>query len=209
MINQIANNKPSGYQSNECDAGIPISGRTDINGSYQILKLNANGSLAPSSTPISSTASYIGINPTAIALVVGAPALNTYLGTAPVFGATTISEGLYAINPAFMFQGTVAGGLNFVLYKQTTNLDSYIATLPPFNIFAPALTDLATGLCGFWHNSALQNLGATTVITYNRNNTLNCYLDAGIYSMAIFTEAGVNITSVSGLFGFFEFTKIG
>jgi hypothetical protein len=209
MINQIANNKPSGYQSNECDAGIPISGRTDVNGSYQILKLNANGSLAPSSTPISSTASYIGINPSAIALIPGVPALNTYLGNAPIFGATTISAGLYAINPAFMFEGAVGGGLNFVLYKQTTNLDTYIGTLLPFNSFAPTLTNLATGLCGFWHNTALQNLGATSVITYNRNNTLNCYLDAGIYSMAIFTEAGVTITGGAGLFGFYEFTKIG
>lgn len=206
MITQVANNKPSGFQSVQCDAGIPVSGRTSDTGSYQILKLNANGSLAPSNITQTGVP-YIG-TPTAIALVPGLPPNNTFLGSVPATSVPITTAGTYRLNPTFLFEGTTAGGISIILAKDTTNLGAYIQTLPPFNAFNPVITDFATGLYAVWHNSVVQGVGNSVQTAYNRSNALEVYLDTGLYTCAIVSDTGLNITGNAGLFGFYEFMQI-
>lgn len=201
-------NKPSGYSSKDCDAGLPVSGRTSPTGEYEIIKVNADGSVCTTNlAPIDTSSAYLGINPTYLSLTPGAPTTNTFLGYASVT-ANNITAGVYRINPTFVYQGSPGGGISFVLYKDTTALGVYVSALPFGNAFAPALGDIQTGLCAYWHNTTSQAFGTNLQIAYNRNNSIDVYLDAGIYYMAIITDGAVVITNTNGRYGHYEFTKI-
>jgi hypothetical protein len=206
MITQVANNKPSGYQSVQCDAGIPVSGRTSDTGSYQILKLNADGGLAGLPTYINTIAD-IGNNPVSIPLSIGTPPSNTFLGSGNAC-ASQITEGVYRLNPTFLYEGGAGGGISIILYQVATPLDAYISLLPPFNAFNPNLGNLQYGLYGYWHNSTSQSLGNTVQISYNRSNTYEVYLTQGLYKFAIVTDGAVVINNTLGYFGWYEFLKI-
>ena len=208
MIGQNSNNKPSGATAKQCDAGLPISGRTSSTGVYEVLKLNVDGSV-PTSSPISATSAYLGINAVPLVLPPGAPPANTFIGFAPVFAAQTIAAGLYRINPTFIWDGAAGGGISFVLTKSGLAMGNYITTLPPFNAFAPTLTDVANGFCGYWHNTGTQILGGNMMIAYNRSQSLDIYLDAGVYNMGLITDGAVVFNGPGGFFGFYEFTKLG
>lgn len=207
MITQNSNNKPSGYTGKSCDSGIPISGRTSSY-DYQIIKVNPDGSLVSGVSYLAGTGNYIMNNAQPVPISGGAPPTGTYLGTIPVGG--TITAGSYTINPTFIYDGGAGGGISFLLYKQGTNIDAYISTLPLFNLFLPSIANLSTGVSGYWHNTASQQIGGGTIFTsYNRDNTLTCYLDAGVYFLAIITDGATNFNAGVGLAGFYEFNKIG
>ena len=206
MIAQISNNKPSGtYQTGICEAGTPISGVT-ADGRYNILRVNVNGSIL--TNEVNPVSNYIGFNTATIITPAAAPPANTYVGTAnqpiPVF-----SDGLYRINPTYIYAGAAGGGISFILYKDFTNLSIYLSALPAFNAFNPGVTDINQGLYGFWHNTASQSLGGTLQTSYNRDNTQDVYLTGGSYYMAIVTDGAVIFTGGPTFVGFYEFTKIG
>lgn len=205
MINQVSNNKSSGTLHKECDAGTPISGKT-ANNRYQILKLNIDGTLAGFPT-LTNTIADIGNNPISVPLVPGAPPANTFLGSGIASGPA-LEDGIYRINPTFIFEGGTGGGISIVLYKVGTPLDAFISTLPPYNAFNPTMIDLQYGLYGYWHNSATENLGSVAQIAYNRNNAIELQITYGLYKFAIITEGAVTITSGVGYFGYWEFLKI-
>lgn len=208
MITQNSNNKPSGYNGKQCDSGTPISGRDSVY-DYHIIKVNTDGSLVTGVSALDGTGHYLMNNAQPVAIVGGAPPTGTYLGSIDVIFAT-VEKGVYTINPTFIYDGGAGGGISFILYKQGTNIDAYISTLPPFNLFLPSIANLTTGVSGYWHNTASQQLGGGTIFTsYNRNNTLTCYLDAGQYKMAIITDGATNFNAGIGLAGFYEFSKIG
>lgn len=203
MITQAPINKPSGTQGKDCDPGLPVSGRTST-GVYQILKVNTDGTIPPGTVPLT-TAPYTVNSFSAVGVPPGTPPANTFIGTTATFSIGT--SGQYKINPTFTFDGT-GGGINFVLYSVTSNLGTYISTLPPFNAFAPGITDIATGLSGYWHNTANQAIGTTLSIAYNRTNTTEVYLPAGAYAMAVITDGAVTFTGGAGLIGFYEFIQV-
>lgn len=206
MITQLSNNKPSGTQeAGICDAGTPISGRTNA-GRYQILRVNVDGSINIVS-PANSTI-YMGFNPTTIAVPPGAPPAFTFIG---ITNQTIFvgNDGVYRINPVYIYPGNAGGGISFILYKDFTNLGNYTNTLPPFNLYAPSPADISQGLYAYWHNTASQNIGAGLQTTYNRNNTQDVYLTTGQYNLAVVTEAGVVLTGGTSFIGLYEFTKVG
>lgn len=204
MITQNSNNKPSGFTGKTCDSGTPISGRTDQN-EYQIIKVNNDGSLATGGTYIATTNPYIAVNPTLTVVPAGAPASGTYLSGATV---TVTEEGIYTINPTFIFDGN-GGGISFILAKQGTALGTYITGLPLFNLFLPTIANLVTGFFGYWHNTANQILGGSTnSVAYNRNNAYNMFLEAGTYTLIAFTDGAVTLNGGGTLLGFYDFTKI-
>lgn len=212
MSLKVNNTKPSGTNAIPCDAGTPVMGRTSPTGVYEIIKVNAAGEIVTSAlnTFLPGTAAYIGTNPAQLTLVPGAPAANTFIGFAPVNALITIDEGIYSVNPAFIFDngGVNAGGCSFMLYKDGSTVDAYITTLPPFNAFAPGIANLLTGVFGYWHNSANQLMGGNVSQSYNRTNTQHLYLESGIYKIAVITDGAMNIGASPGLLGFYEFTKI-
>ena len=208
MIGQNSNNKATGYTAKECDAGIPISGRTSDTGTYEILKVNADGSIATQSA-MPPAIGYLGTNAVAIVLPAFAPPANTYLGSVQLNGGNLIAAGLYRINPTFTWSGAAGGGVSFILANNSQIMGGYIASLPPLNAFAPTIGDLQNGFYGYWHNTATQILGGNMMITYNRSQSLDVYLDAGFYTMALVTDGAFVSNGPGGFFGFYEFTKLG
>lgn len=206
MINQISNNKPSGYQSIDCDAGTPISGRTASNGSYQILKVTPDGSLNAVTSTVA-TGVYLQFantinNPTGVL-----PA-NTLI-TKLQLGA--YDQGIYRINPYYIFNGAVSGGISFLLYSSLGSMFTYINALIDGSPFAPTMVNIAPngGVAGYWHNSAVQSIGTNLVTSYNRNNSLDVYLDTDTYYIAIISDGAVTINTTPSTFGCIEITKIG
>lgn len=205
MIGQNSNNKATGYTAKECDAGIPISGRTGQTGSYEIIKTLADGTLAGFPTYIPSLA-YQGFSINTFAIPGGTPPSNTFLGKSGAF--TLLNDGQYSVNPVFIYPGAAGGGISFVLYKSITNLGTYMATLVPFNAFNPTSTDMNDGLYGYWHNTTSQSIGNTLMYAYNRSNTLSTFLTTGQYYLAAITDGATNFSPGVGLIGFNEFVKI-
>lgn len=197
MITQISNNKPSGYQSIDCDAGTPISGRTASNGSYQILKLSDTGSLLVSG----------GVNPASVEYqiesivpvgtgVVGVKIATTYLGSIAVVPAS-ISAGTYTISPSMILEAVSGGTITLLLVKAGTLLDSYSATLNVgVDPYSPTIATVTSGgLACIWHNLSLNAyLGANiTSCTGGNNNVLErtVYLEAGAYNMVAIVDTNI------------------
>ena len=206
MINQNSNNKPSGFQSVDCDSGLPISGRTATNGSYQILKVNLDGTLNTTNESVA-PGEYLQFANT-ITVPTGALAANTYIAQVQL-GA--FDSGIYRINPAFIFNGTTTGGLNFVLYNSLGSMFTYVNGLIQGAAYAPTIANVAPngGVAAYWHNSAVQSFGTILEISYNRNNTIEVYLDTDTYYIAMITDGAVNITTNQAIFGCIEISKIG
>jgi hypothetical protein len=205
MISQNSNNKPTNTQAKVCDSGIPISGRTGTTGQYQILKVTNDGTLVASNGTIAS-GTYLQFA-TPINCATGALAANTLIAKTQF----TFSEGgLYRINPAFIFNGATTGGINFVIYNNFGAMNTYINTLNDGDPFSPTLAEVAPngGVAGYIHNSAVQSFGTGIEISYNRNNTLDIYMDIGNYWIAIISDGLVNITSPTAVFGMIELTKL-
>jgi hypothetical protein len=198
MITQLSNNKPSGYQSIDCDAGIPISGRTASNGSYQILKLSDTGSLLVQSTVDASGVSYqIESNVGTPTGVVGAKASGIFLGDTDVI-TTAISSGTYTISPSFVAEANSGGAITLILVKVGSTLEAYAGTLNAgTDAFSPSLANItAGGIACLWHTLPLTNRISGTIMSAvgGNANTLEktVYLEAGSYRMISVVDTAIN-----------------
>jgi hypothetical protein len=197
MINQLSNNKPSGYQSVDCDAGIPISGRTASNGSYQILKLSDTGSLLVQSGINASGVQYqIESNFGTPTGALGVKATGIFLGVGNVI-STAVSSGWYNINPSFIAEAITGGSVNLMLVKIGTILETYATTLNAgSDSFNPTFNDISFGgLACVWHNNLNNTRLGTNLFsaTGGNANTLEktVYLEAGSYSLIAYVDTAI------------------
>lgn len=209
-IQQVSNNRPSGSTAKACDAGIPIVGRTSSTGVYEILKVNADGSLSTGGQPIT-TVPY-ATTPTAYALApVGAKGVGVivYYDTISV---TALTAGLYAINPFYLVDTLTANGnVNFILIKRGSTLDAYTSGRNVgVDAFQPVISDFTTGYSCFWHSNPLQILSSVGAQSTGMLNATRkeVYLEAGVYALCIEVETTFTTASPTTYIGFSEFTKI-
>lgn len=208
MIAQSSNNRPSGSSAKSCDAGIPIVGRTSSTGVYEILKVNADGSIATGGSPVSDTIVPYAPTPTATATPGGAIGTGVLLANINAV-TTTIDAGNYRINPLIIYDGITGGSINFMLIKQLSAISTYAGTRAPFiDSFSPSMNDLVTGVSGFWHGSTIQQLAGTTQTAYNRSNAQTFYLESGIYDLIVYVDGGITQNAGFQFVGFWEFTKL-
>jgi len=209
MIGQNSNNRNVGTSTKDCDAGLPIAGRTggSSTDSYQIIKTTNDGTLA--GFPLFNNyggVPYAGSNFNTFAVAGGAPPSQTFLGKTLSFAIDI--DGQYNLNPILIYPGASGGGISFVLYREFSALYTYINALIPLNAFNPSSTDINDGLHGYWHNSVSQAIGNTLMQSYNRNNNLSCNLITGTYFLAAITDGATNINVGVAQIGFNEFVKI-
>lgn len=207
MISQNSNNKPSGSTAVQCDAGIPIMGRTADTGVYEILKVNADGSLPITTSPPTMLTFPDLITPQAAALApVGAFAANIIMGY-NAFTVTVATAGIYILRPFFMFQYTVLGAVNMYLIKNGSPLDTYVLTRGVgVDSFAPSITDVANGLSAVFHNITNQQIGGTIAKTqFNNNQQFEFYLETGDYKLLITSHTAPTTGSATVYQGFETF----
>jgi len=208
-IQQVSNNRPSGSTAKSCDAGIPIAGRTSSTGVYEILKLNADGSLSTGGSP--STVVPYTLQPTAFPLnPVGAFGVGVITHYAQIT-TSSINAGMYTINPSYIVETlTVGGAVNIALIKQGSTIDAYTGTR---NVgtddFNPAAIDLTTGFVALWHNLPLERLSTNFAATANLNATAkSMYLSSGTYALLVFVYTTFTTTAPTTYVGFTEFSQI-
>lgn len=149
------------------------------------------------------------ITPVAMGTPIGAIGANTVVNfTVAIVSGAALLEGVYRVNPTAIWQGTGGGSLNFILYKTGTAFDTYAGSVGSGNIFTPSLTDLQSGVAGFWHSVTGQALGAQAYIAYNRSNALDLYLEAGNYNLLVYTETAITTNASPMLVGFLEFARL-
>ena len=204
---QNSNLRPDGSTAIQCDAGTPIMGRTSTTGTYQILKVNADGSLPGNASPLP-LANYLAFNSIFTTFPPGTPGVNVLVQKVSLFSGNPITEsGLYRLNPTCVFSGSGTGGIDFILYPVGYAIETYIDGLTPgTDAFNPTIFD-TIGVTAFWHNTAVQNFGVNNKIAYNRDNSFDVYLDSGSYKLAIISSGGITYTG-QGFVGFYEFSKI-
>ena len=211
MIAQVSNNRASGSTAKSCDAGVPVVGRTSSTGTYQILKVAADGSLATGGAP-SSNVPYIGV-PLPYALN---PVALKGVGTIVYYSQFTTSSldaGLYTINPIYLIDTLTAGGsVNFAIIKIGTAMDAYCSSrLVGTDAFAPSTTDFLSGYNLWFHNCPLEvisSVGMQGTASLNAQQK-NVYLPAGGYSLLVWVHTAFTNNSPTGYVGFTEFTQIG
>ena len=218
MITQNSNNKPSGSTGKTCDAGTPIMGKTTTN-EYQIVQVDANGVVQTSGggggggiTPIAPTvASNIGSPSTYIIPASGWT--SGYLIARTQVTTTPITAGLYRINPFFIVPGSNSGvSVNIFLTLVGSSLESFVSTITLFSGSFNGAGDgqFVDGLYGFWHSNSMQQLNNNVSIAYNRSNSTEIYLNAGLYTLFVVTDTGVfSSTGGNAYIGFYELAKIG
>jgi hypothetical protein len=209
-IQQVSNNRPSGSAALACDAGIPIVGRTSSTGTYEILKVNADGSLPFASSngtfvsgvPTSDTP-IAGANPTT-----GIKAVDLVLAYNLVT-PTPLTAGVYRINPFFICSATVLGAVDMMLIKAGSPLDAYTATRAAFvDGFSPSITDFADGFAVFFNNVANVNMGGNNALAYNRTNQIDVYLEAGSYELLVKVHTAITMTAGAVYSGFYNFALL-
>lgn len=213
MITQVSNNKPSGQSSKACDAGIPIVGRTSPNGTYEIIKVNADGSLAGAAiSPITNAGIPYSLTPSAYPLA--PPALKA-AGVIVYYNqvtTTALTAGLYRINPFYMVDTlTATPAVNFILVKKGSTLDAYCSSrVVGSDGFTPAVTDFVTGYGALFHNCPLE-----TISTANMKGTANLnatekviQLEAGDYALLVYVHTAFTNATPTSYVGFTEFAKI-
>jgi hypothetical protein len=205
MIGQNSNNKASGQVAKECDAGLPISGRITNNGEYEILKVNADGTMVTTAIQIA-TGTYLQFAST-ITNATGVLATGTIIARTQL-GA--FDSGLYRINPSYMWDGAAGGGISFILYNSLGALYTYINGRLDGQAFAPTLVNIAPngGIAAYWHNTATQNFGGNIFTSYNRNQTLDVFLDTDTYYFVMVSDGNVTINNANSVFGCIEITKL-
>lgn len=212
MIGQNSNNRASGISAKECDAGIPIVGRTSANGQYEIIKVAADGTIVTNAgaSPIpDSTTPYLlqpAVNPITIP---GLMPPDVLMCTQQITGI--INEGVYRVNPTIIFDGAISGSVNMALVKQSSVVGGYFIGLVPFvDPVALSTAFIASGgLAFYWHNTAIVGLGTNSVIAYNRNNSQTIFLETGDYYLCVWNDSGVNVLSPGNLLvGALEFSKV-
>lgn len=199
MISQDSNNRPSGSPAILCDAGIPIMGRTSSTGVYEILKVNADGSLAgfPANAPDSSVAYIDSAITTTIAT--GTYAAGNLLASDLVV-STNISEGLYRITPFIKcVTSSVNPTITFLFIRVGSLADTYLSSLiVATDDYDPTITQIE-GVEAFFHSITLKTI--TTVVGNFVSMSISTtpqdiFLPAGTYKLATLqhSAAGINIT---------------
>jgi hypothetical protein len=208
-INQVSNNRPSGSTAKACDAGIPIVGRTSSTGVYEILKVNADGSLPLAANGTFVTGVPTSDSPTAGANpVTGVKAVDLVLAYNLVT-PTPLTAGLYKINPFFICSATVLGAVDIMLIKSGSPLDAYTSGRAPFaDGFAPTINDFADGFAVFFNANTNINMGGNNALAYNRSNETTVYLEAGSYNLLVKVHTAITMTAGAVYSGFYNFTQL-
>jgi hypothetical protein len=182
-------------------------GRTSDTGVYQILKVNADGSLPTASVTIPTFPDLLTPNATPLAPA-GAKAANLILS----YGSFTVNvatAGNFTIRPFFMSQLTVLGAVSMYLIKQGSVLDAYASSrLVGTDSYNPAITDYVNGLAAAFHNIANQFIGVSTAKTFITSNieNFNVYLETGDYKLLVVVHTALTTGSTTVYDGFEIFT---
>jgi hypothetical protein len=206
MISQNSNNKPTGSTAVQCDAGIPVMGRTGDTGVYQILKVNADGSLPTPSVTIPTFPDLI--TPTANVLApAGAFAANIIIAYDSGF-VTVATAGNFIIRPFFMAQLAVLGAVNMYVIKAGSPLDAYVTTRAiGVDSYAPAITDYSNGLSAAYHNVANQFIGTNIGKTFFAANAqTEFFLEAGDYKLLVVVHTALTTGNSTIYNGYESFT---
>ena len=211
MISEVNNTRASGSSSIQCDAGVPISGRTSDTGVYNILKVNADGSLPTGLVPESAgNVPYYGTPRASTLNPIGAFAVNTLVFYESITFAPIV-DGLYQIQPQFICASNSAGAVNFALIKTGSAMDTYTTTrVVGTDTFVPSITDFSAGFSAYWDNAVLTAIGSTgsrgtgALVIQQKD----VYLDAGSYKLLIWVHTTFTTSSPIIYTGFTTFTKI-
>ena len=188
--------------------GTPVMGVNE-NNVYNILNTNLQGNLITGGKYVNpSDVSYIGSNPGIIGTVASTPANNTFINY-QVITQNSIEEGVYSVNPTYLYiAGGAGGAITFVLGKVGSSFDSYVSSLTPGNAFNPGMSPLLDGFFGCWDSVPVVLLGTTLAHTTRVDNSKQIYLETGSYFIVIVTKTGVNFGGGNTLVGFYEFNRI-
>jgi len=202
MISQDSNNRPSGSSAILCDAGIPIVGRTSPTGVYEIIKVNADGSLAAPTVTIPTFPDLITPDATVLAPA-GVFASSIILAFGNFF-ITVVDAGIYTLRPFFMFNYIAVGAVSFYLIKEATTLEAYTnSRAVGVDSFSPAITDVANGLAASFYNIANIPVSANIAKTvFNNSQQFDFYLEAGNYKLLVVSQ-GLT-TGVTTIYAGFE-----
>jgi hypothetical protein len=209
---QNSNLRPDGSTAIQCDAGTPIMGRTSTTGTYQILKVNADGSLpVGANTPLTPPSTPSSNSPFSVTLGSGIIGAGTFLFCVPCTIITTPNAGLYRINPFVAFNGIGAGSINIALVEDSSSLASYCFGLNPgVDAFSPGISNLTSGLSCWWHNNTAEAISGQVQIAYNRNNPTNAYLSNTPQFLLAWVHTAITVGALGQFnYGFYEFAKIG
>lgn len=207
MIQVVSNNKPSGFQSKECDSGIPVSGRTADNGTYQILKLLPNGTIA-NQYPI--TAQYVGLPNLVFGVAPAVVTAGRYLGVIPSI-LTIPVRGVYDIEPYVQLNCTGTANIDIIITSVSSSLSTYIGTIVAgTDPFAPTFTDFTLVDSGFIFDSvplvpvnSTADVQRTDVQSGTNAGKFHKFLmEAGDYNMILVARTGFTIVGAQTLAGF-------
>ena len=209
MISQDSNNRPSGSPAILCDAGIPIVGRTSTTGVYEILKVNADGSLAGFPANVTSVdVSYISsANANSYPLNPALHAAGQLVAYVNVVTAA-ITEGLYRITPYYQVDCPFGAAVNFFIVKNGSAADVYLSTLAiGTDGYNPNVAQL-DGVYSFYYNAIVQPVGSGTVSMAVNVLSQDVYLASGTYKVAVVAEAAFTNGSPTTTIGLQQFLKI-
>jgi hypothetical protein len=197
---QNSNLRPDGSTAIQCDAGTPIMGRTSTTGTYQILKVNADGSIAGLPSPIADASIYYSLTPNVTPSPVGAMAGGTAILYADLI-TTSINAGSYTLSPMYQVQATTTGGaITMILVKVGSTFDAYCSSLNlGSDAFTPNTGNLGTGFAQIWHNIPLQEMGTIAGVSTSTANAnvleKSTYLESGAYKLMVICHTAFTIGS--------------
>lgn len=187
---QNSNNRPAGSNAIQCDAGTPIMGRTSDTGTYQVLKVNADGSIAGLPSPVADASVLYSLSPGVIPSILGAFAGGVAIDYVDVI-TTSISAGSYTIAPWYGLEATTSGGsISIGLVKVGSNMDTYCTGLNlGTDAYQPPVTLAWNGLAQFWHNIPIEPLGslagASFIVGNQQVMAKSVYLETGTYKLIV------------------------
>lgn len=209
MISTVNNQKPAGTTAKQCDPGTPIMGRTGDTGQYQILKVNADGSLPGISIQDTQTPNTLIPQATSIPIP-GLKAVGVCLLYEDITQISALTDGIYRMNPQVITNANPGGVINLALVKIGTTMDTYINTRNlGIDGFTPIINDFTTGFAMFWHNQPMQDIGGGNVGLAQLNASDRVVrLSAGTYKLFAWVHTAITTVSPTTFVGFSEFTKI-
>ena len=195
---QNSNLRPDGSTAIQCDAGTPIMGRTSTTGTYQILKVNADGSIAGLPSPIADASVYYSLTPNITPSPIGAMAGGTAILYADIITAS-INAGSYTLSPMYQVQATTTGGaITMILVKVGSALDTYCSGLNlGSDAFSPNAGNVQNGFAQIWHNIPLHQLGTIAGVSTSTANAnvleKTTYLESGTYKLMVICHTAFTI----------------
>ena len=197
---QNSNLRPDGSTAIQCDSGTPIMGRTSTTGTYQIMKVNADGTIAGLPSPIADASVFYSLTPNPYLSPIGAMAGGTAIAYADLI-TTSIDAGCYIFSPQYVVQATTTGGaVTMILVKVGSVLDTYCGSLNlGTDAFQPSTGNVSNGFAQIWHNVPLHSLGTIAGVstTTANSNVLNknVYLESGTYKLMVISHTAFTIGS--------------